>query len=303
MVRSARAVGRSAAALAFVALATSVQVSPSAARPISSEAGANVAGPAPRDFSDPLDGHADLVTVTGGYDAGRLLFQWGNGQGGFRTDSVFVWGDITKVVPLGDMTGDGCNDMVLVNAGNLYRGDGECDRGLNWRLDDVTKLAAGWGQFNVLTSPGDLTSDGRPDVVARQATTGDLYLYDAGTSTLQFRGKIGAKWTAYRSVFGGGDLNGDGIGDMLAVDKANSLWRYEGTVTGSLKPRQLVFAKNWANGRDAFVGTGDITGDGKADLITRNTAGALLRNNGDGRGSFRSTVKIGIGWNKYRSIH
>ncbi|WP_073756746.1 FG-GAP repeat domain-containing protein [Streptomyces sp. CB03234] len=241
-----------------------------------------------------VDGRPDLLSLGSG---GDIAVHAANGTGGYsRTTSVTGWPTNALVVPMGDMDGNRCSD-VLVRLGNeLRRYHGSCHGYLNPK-HPYTSLGTVWGQFNVLTSPGDLTGDGRPDLVARQATTGDVYLYaDNGAGGLKPRGRIGTGWKGYRAIFGAGDLNGDGLGDLLAVDGANSLWRYDSTATGTLKPRALVFGTNWATGRNAFVGAGDVTGDGRPDLITRNTAGDLLRNNGNGKGSFGSTVKIGTGW-------
>ncbi|MER7661938.1 VCBS repeat-containing protein [Streptomyces sp. NPDC096193] len=47
---------------------------------------------------------------------------------------------------------------------------------------------------------------------------------------------------------------------------------------------------------------GDLNRDGKADLVSRNAAGDLLRNSGNGAGSFSSTVKIGTGWQGYKGL-
>jgi hypothetical protein len=50
------------------------------------------------------------------------------------------------------------------------------------------------------------------------------------------------------------------------------------------------------------VGVGDITGDGKNDLVARDTAGNLYRNNGDGKGSFGGRTKIASGWQGYKGV-
>ncbi|GAA4908385.1 VCBS repeat-containing protein [Streptomyces coeruleoprunus] len=241
-----------------------------------------------------VDGRPDLLSLGSG---GDIAVHAANGTGGYsRTTSVAGWPTNTLVVPMGDMDGNRCNDFLIRVGSELRRHHGWCHGYVNPK-HPYTSLGTAWGQFNVLTSPGDLTGDGRPDLVARQATTGDIYLYaDNGAGGLKARGRIGTNWKAYRAIVGAGDLNGDGIGDLLAVDGANSLWRYDGTATGTVKPRVLVFGNSWASGRNAFVGAGDITGDGRPDLVTRNSAGDLLRNNGNGRGSFGSTVKIGAGW-------
>ncbi|MFI1014715.1 FG-GAP repeat domain-containing protein [Streptomyces sp. NPDC020965] len=255
----------------------------------------------PRSWPGPPDGRADLLSINA---KGVLGAHFGNGAGGISgVVGSSGWPTTATVVPTGDLNGDRCNDLFVRIGSELraYRTD-HCGTVPGPRAP-YTSLGKTWGQFNVLTSPGDLTGDGRPDLVARQTTTGDMYLYAVdGKGKLTARGRIGTNWKLYRSVFGAGDLNGDGIGDLLAVDKTHSLWRYDGTAAGGLKARALVLGKNWATGRDAFVGVGDLTGDGRADLVSRNATGQLLRNSGNGAGSFGSTVRIGAGWTTYKGV-
>lgn len=48
------------------------------------------------------------------------------------------------------------------------------------------------------------------------------------------------------------------------------------------------------------MGVGDITGDGKADLVARDGSGNLFRHNGTGIGTFAGRVRIGAGWQGYK---
>ncbi|MFE1288671.1 FG-GAP repeat domain-containing protein [Streptomyces sp. NPDC058751] len=165
-----------------------------------------------------------------------------------------------------------------------------------------TSLGTGWNQYDVLTSPGDVSGDGRADLIARQASTGDVYLYKAtSTGTLSARVKTASKWTGYKKVVGAGDLDGDGYGDLLAQDRSNELWRYAGTATGTFKTRVKVFT-DWGSSYDTIVGAGDITGDGRADLVSRDTSGTLWRNDGNGKGSFGGRTKLATGWQGYKGL-
>ncbi len=92
-----------------------------------------------------------------------------------------------------------------------------------------------------------------------------------------------------------------GTATCPAVDGSNELWRCNGTASGRFKERALVF-KDWGASYNTVVGVGDITGDGKADIVERDSAGKLFRNNGDGKGSFSSRTEIATGWQGYKGI-
>ncbi|MEU9984074.1 FG-GAP-like repeat-containing protein [Streptomyces sp. NPDC050856] len=262
-------------------------------------------GTAPRrDHAGPSglpDTVADLVSLS---SSGALALHHGNGTGALAGATTGGgWPTTVVAVPFGDLNGDRCNDVLVRTPNGELRGHRPaCGKPLT-PTTPYTSLGTAWAQFNVLTSPGDLTGDGRPDLIARQTTTGDIHLYaDNGAGGLKARGRIAAGWKGYRAVLGAGDLNGDGAGDLLAVDGANTLWRFDGTAAGTLKARVQVFGGNWAAGRNTLIGVGDLNKDGRADLLSRNTAGDLLRNYGNGAGSFGGTVKIGSGWQNYKGL-
>ncbi|MFJ5308235.1 FG-GAP repeat domain-containing protein [Streptomyces sp. NPDC088350] len=181
------------------------------------------------------------------------------------------------------MSGDRCNDvLVRLKSGALRAYKPGCGGVLKPSTAYTSLGTSGWNQYDVLTTPGDISGDGRPDLIARSASTGTVYLYK-GTSagTLAARVKLYADWRTYKKVVGVGDLNGDGIGDLLAQDKANNVYRYYGTGNGTFGARVKLFGA-WGGSYDTVVGVGDITGDGK--------------------GSFGARVKVSGGWQGYKGV-
>jgi hypothetical protein len=207
-------------------------------------------------------------------------------------------------VPFGDLNKDRCNDVLVRMAdGSLRAYRPECGMPVTPSTSYRT-LSGGkdWKNYNVLTAPGDLTGDGLTDLLARKTSTGDLYLFAAKTDgTLAAGKKIASGWASYTKLIGAGDLNGDGFGDVLARYKDGTLYRFLGTKSGLSTKRVKVFS-GWGASYNAVVGVGDITADGNADLVARDTSGNLWRQSGDGKGSFGARTKIATGWQGYKGL-
>ncbi|MFF1353398.1 FG-GAP repeat domain-containing protein [Streptomyces sp. NPDC058297] len=245
------------------------------------------------------DGTGDLLTMN---SSGAFTYQHGTGKGTFSgKTSASGWSTATVAVPFGDLNGDDWNETLVRTTGGELRAYRTSGSALTPSAP-YTKLGTGWSAYNTLTSPGDLTGDGRPDLLGRKASTGDIYVF-AGTSTgtLAPGTKIRSAWTTYTHIVGVGDLNGDGIGDVLARRNDGTLYRYDGAGDGTLKDRVTVFT-GWGATYQTVVGVGDITGDGKPDLVERDTSGNLYRNDGKGNGSFTGRTKIATGWQVYKGV-
>ncbi|MGW2472465.1 FG-GAP-like repeat-containing protein [Streptomyces sp. NPDC001665] len=256
---------------------------------------------APRDFVG-NDGFGDLLAFT---SAGQADWRAGTGTGAGRVEdkvSGTGWtGDntVTAAVPFEDISGDRCNDvLVRTKAGELRAYKPACGAALK-PTTPYTKIGTGWNMFDALTSPGDMSGDGRADLLGR-TPAGDLYFYQGrGNGLFEPRVKIGYGWQGYL-LAGMGDMDGDGKGDLVARDRSGNVWRYPATVNGTLGTRSKI-GYGWTM-YDTMVGSGDLNGDGRADLLARDTSGVLWSYRGDGKGALAARTKVGGSWQTYKNL-
>ncbi|SEP03170.1 FG-GAP-like repeat-containing protein [Actinacidiphila rubida] len=256
--------------------------------------------PAPaHDFTG--EGTGDLLALT---STGRLDLRPGSGTvpGGVGATSASAagWPSTSLLVTTGDMTGDGADDLLVRDAsGRLTRYDGTAGHAFG-PSGGHHLIGAGWNIYNALIAPGDVTGDGRPDLLARDSG-GSLYLYAAtGAGVFAPRQLIGRGWNVYGLIAGGHDLHGLGDGSLVARDAAGILWEYRADGRGAFTGRVRIGA-GW-NVYNALVGVGDIDGDHFDDLIARDAKGDLYFYSSKGGGTFRPRVKIGWSWQSYKSL-
>jgi serine protease len=128
------------------------------------------------------------------------------------------------------------------------------------------------------------TSDGNADVIARD-TSGRLWLYGGnGAGALHVGREIGQGFNGY-TITNAADLNGTEVPDALARDSAGVLWfypvliNYDTTVgTGpycwtGFSGSRIRIGGGW--NLYTIRGPGDSSGDGKADILARDSAGLL----------------------------
>ncbi len=141
-----------------------------------------------------------------------------------------------------------------------------------------------WQRYDAMVGPGDLTGDGVPDLLARESATGALWLHrrtaGGGWGAAV---RLGIGWGGMDALVGPGDLTGDGRPDLLARRGA-TLWLYPGNGAGRFSARVALptpstsgttAARGWST-YDAFSGPGDVDGDGRADLLARETSSGRL---------------------------
>lgn len=246
----------------------------------------------PHDYSD--DGIGDVLGLT---PAGRLDVHRGTGTGAVLAagsgQQGTGWPTTSRYLPIGDAGSQGLNSLLVRSSAGIltrYTGSGRITPS-----SPHFTIGGGWNIYNTLASPGDLTGDGRPDLVARDAA-GALWRYTAtATGSFSSRVLICNGWRSYNLLIG------DGAGNLLARDAAGVLWRYAGNGKGGVLNRVRV-GSGW-QGYNALTVVGDLNHDGHPDLVARDAAGLLWRYNGDGKGGYLAPrVRLGAGWQMYSTL-
>jgi hypothetical protein len=222
------------------------------------------------------DGKPDLA-VPNFYDRTVSVFL-DNGDGTFAPQVTYSTETGPISVAIGDLNSDGKPDLVVAT---------------QFTCDILPNAGGGtFGPFTDITpgglfvAIGDLNGDGNPDIVTNDNEAVRVFL-NAGNGSFAPPGEYFG--LAEGSGLALGDLNGDGRLDVVAGEIGVSLTSFTGDVAvflnngdGTLGAKTDVVA---GPGTDD-VAIADLTGDGKADVVTANGA-----NGGPGT----VTVLAGVG--------
>jgi hypothetical protein len=154
----------------------------------------------------------------------------------------------------------------------------------------ATAWSAGAGQRADLFLTGDVTGDGRADLLYGRATATSTVSWTVHASTGSAFG-AGSVWAADAGdagdIFRLGDVDGDGDADLVYGRPAGGstvIW-FVRPSTGSSFGGSAVWASDAGNEPNLFL-IGDVTGDGRADLVAaeRGAAGdtEVYRSTGSG---------------------
>jgi hypothetical protein len=187
--------------------------------------------------------------------------------------AYFGW----AVSGLGDVDGDGVTDIVIgdVNGGPKIRGRVLVYSGRTGRLLFRRDGRAGEQNGYAIADAGDVNGDGVPDVVSgapgQGNDVGHAYVYSGAT------GKTIARLRGHRhadafgaAVAGAGDVNGDGVPDLLVGAPGKAGTAGHAYVVSGRTHRVIRVLSEHRRG-DQFgagtAGTADLNGDGVDDLI------------------------------------
>jgi hypothetical protein len=164
-----------------------------------------------------------VLTVTA---SGALVLRAGNGTTLTSRSLGGGWSAMDTIIRPGDFTGDGRDDVIARETATgrlwLYPGTGS---GLGARVS----IGTGWNGLREITAIGDMDRDGRPDLVAVEASTGRLLLYPGRRTALGAGIRVGTRdWNLMEELAGVGDVDGDGVGDLVARVKDTGMLRLYG---------------------------------------------------------------------------
>ncbi len=246
------------------------------------------------------DGRLDLAVADagndfyGGTNPGGVFVLLGKGDGTFKPAERYASVDYDGAGPWlveGDFNGDGRLDLATAATGGdtvrvlLGNGDG------TFQSTQSVVLADSVGSLTT----GDFNGDGVTDfVVASFAYPSNTVsvLLGNGDGTFQTEQPLAAGVTLPSAP--GPDFNGDGIGDMIAVDlNSQAVTVQLGNGDGTfVDPGQLATTPH------AAPILADSNGDGTDDVLVVNSAGAILYRQGTpGQpGSFEPPITINPGF-------
>ncbi|HEX6877687.1 MAG TPA: FG-GAP-like repeat-containing protein [Nocardioidaceae bacterium] len=162
------------------------------------------------------------------------------------------------------------------------------------------KAVSGWSGMDLLAATRDLTGDGVPDMVARNANTLRTGVYP-GTAQGGFGAPVlnTTRFSTADQITGVLDMTGDGLNDVVArMGTAKSLYLFPGNGTGGFRKKRKL-ADGWS-GYGLTAGVGDLTGDGRNDLVAR-SSGQLFLVPGV-RGGIGAPTLLSRGWGGYSVI-
>ncbi|MCA8991897.1 MAG: VCBS repeat-containing protein [Planctomycetaceae bacterium] len=243
------------------------------------------------------------------FDEGASRWRMGISDG-----TMFTWLDGPKWNPLvawktfsGDFDGDGLTDGIGITSGNqvfVARNNG------NGTMSTVSAGSFSSQETFQHMLVGDLNGDGRDDLIAQQGTNNTTPLpgswFVKSFNGSEFVTSFYGRWEASGWVdFGVGDVNQDGVDDIIGlrnanegVDRVNWLYGISNVIPDSTRRLLAQFAGAF-EGRIETVGwhsvlIGDWDNDGRSDVAARRNDGRFVFGTATGG----PTPNVAIGANR-----
>lgn len=232
------------------------------------------------------DGRQDIV-VAAGEDAGLLALHTGRGDGTFRKPLITSVGSSPVGLGAGDLDGDSLPDVVVTNETSSFAcivragGDG--------RPELPFHLHTGEGPTAFVAS--DLDEDSRVDLAVSRRNTPGLVLY-RGQEGLDFAPGVEIPAEVIPVALTAGDVDGDGIPDLAAVDLVQGLTIWPAVGAGNFdQPLSLG-----AGVLPGALALGHLAGDEHVDIAVVNRgSGNVTMLAGRGSWQFAGPTSFAVG--------
>jgi hypothetical protein len=216
--------------------------------------------------SGDFDGDLNADLITGDRTFGTITVLLGNGDGSFRTASILETGHFVTQLVVSDFNGDAKPDF-LIAGGQLFFGNGDGTFGplIDIRPDTYPAAeAAVAGDFNgdakqdlALVFGSRVMGDGR-------SRPGLGVLLGNGDGTFEHADAQAYPLGRLPYSIAAADYDGDGVLDVATGNYgSNDVSVFSGNGDGTFEPA-LHFG---ATGGPVALVAGDVTGDGKPDLV------------------------------------
>jgi hypothetical protein len=219
------------------------------------------------------DGRSDILWR---HDNGSLTDWLGTAAGGYTPNSANLLTMLAtdwKVVGTGDFNGDGRDDILLRNTdGRVTDWLGTANGGLaDNAANGYNSVSTDW----LVAGVGDFNGDGRDDILWRNSsgTLTDWLGTASGGYAPNAANALSTVATDWKIV-ATGDFNGDGRDDIMWRNADGRITNWLGTASGG-------FSDNVANAYNNVTldwhvaGVGDFNGDGRDDILWRNSDGRV----------------------------
>ncbi|MGW3346373.1 FG-GAP-like repeat-containing protein [Nonomuraea rubra] len=146
-----------------------------------------------------------------------------------------------------------------------------------------------------MSATPDFDADGVGDLFS--TATGTLTIWNGqGGNTFAPPATVAGQWSGFSRPVAG-DFNGDGLSDLLAVNKdTDRLHVWNGTGGNAFGP-SIELGPGWGPYADSLVSLGDVNEDGRTDLgAVHATTDVFTVWNGKGGNGFAAADPIGGGW-------
>ena len=236
------------------------------------------------------NGGADAIVVLGD----KLAIITGNGRTNVSEPvaSNLTLPDTGKLMNVGDWDGDGHADLATRGPGGdniwLWRGDGQGG------FKPHTLLGSGFEEFGRIAAVGDVTTDGKPDLVGKEPGGMMTVFPGNGDTGLKSRFRAPTRLRAYNQI-GTSLWDATRAPESLLVSTDGTYVPYGGADAAAALAKTADTTYDWV------VGPGDVDGDRVPDLLAREQSTGYLwlvpgTTSGTGLGARRF---VGAGFQDY----